>query len=280
MRRRHFTNGVLGLAATAPLGSLALAADADKPIKIGVLSDFSGVTADATGKGSLEAARIAVEELGGQVLGRKVEVVFADHQHKPDVGAAIARRWFDAEDVNAIADLPNSAVALAVQHIAREKKKIVLVSSAGTTALSEDQCSPYTVQWTYTTYALARGTASAVVKTGAKSWFILASDYAFGKQLAADTQSVVQASGGKVLGTIYHPLNTADFSSFLLQAQSSGADVIALANAGGDTINAIKQAGEFGIGTGKRENPLGVFVTDPDQYAELRARVAARGGRL
>lgn len=239
MRRRHFTNGVLGLAATAPLGSLALAADADKPIKIGVLSDFSGVTADATGKGSLEAARIAVEELGGQVLGRKVEVVFADHQHKPDVGAAIARRWFDAEDVNAIADLPNSAVALAVQHIAREKKKIVLVSSAGTTALSEDQCSPYTVQWTYTTYALARGTASAVVKTGAKSWFILASDYAFGKQLAADTQSVVQASGGKVLGTIYHPLNTADFSSFLLQAQSSGADVIALANAGGDTINAI-----------------------------------------
>ncbi|MCO5115695.1 MAG: ABC transporter substrate-binding protein [Burkholderiaceae bacterium] len=253
MRRRHFTNGVLGLAATAPLGSLALAADADKPIKIGVLSDFSGVTADATGKGSLEAARIAVEELGGQVLGRKVEVVFADHQHKPDVGAAIARRWFDAEDVNAIADLPNSAVALAVQHIAREKKKIVLVSSAGTTALSEDQCSPYTVQWTYTTYALARGTASAVVKTGAKSWFILASDYAFGKQLAADTQSVVQASGGKVLGTIYHPLNTADFSSFLLQAQSSGADVIALANAGGDTINAIKQAGEFGIGTGKQK---------------------------
>lgn len=231
----------------------AFAESSDRPIKIGVLSDFSGVVADATGKGSLEAARIAAEELGGQVLGRKVEIVFADHQHKPDVGAAIARKWFDVEGVNAIADLPNSSVALAVQNIAREKKKILLISSAGTTALTEKQCSPYSVQWTYTTYALARGTASAVVKSGQKDWFILASDYAFGRQLAEDTTRVVLAHGGKVLGTIYHPLNTSDFSSFLLQAQSSGAQVIALANAGGDTINAIKQAGEFGIGAGKQK---------------------------
>ena len=253
MKRRRLITGILGVAVAAPATRFAVAADAAKPIKIGVLSDFSGVVSDATGKGSLEAARIAADEMGGEVIGRKVEVVFADHQHKPDVGATIARRWFDAEGVDAIADLPNSAVALAVQNIAREKKKVVLVSSAGTTALTEEQCAPYTVQWTYTTYALARGTASAVVKTGMKNWFILASDYAFGKQLAADTQSVVLANGGKVLGTIYHPLNTSDFSSFLLQAQSSGADVIALANAGGDTINAIKQAGEFGIGTGKQK---------------------------
>lgn len=230
-------------AAPAPAANAA-------PIKIGVLTDLSGVVADATGKGSVEAARIAVEEAGGSVLGRPIEVIAADHQHKPDVGASIARKWYDVDGVDVIVDLPNSSVALAVQNIARAKKKIVMFSSAGTTALSQAQCSPYGVQWTYTTYALARGTASAVVKTGQKSWFILASDYAFGKQLAKDTSDVVKANGGKVLGTIYHPLNASDFSSFLLQAQSSKAQIIALANAGGDTINAIKQAAEFGIGKG------------------------------
>ncbi|NYT36012.1 ABC transporter substrate-binding protein [Allopusillimonas soli] len=250
MNRKHLTALLSALALAAPLHAHAATAD---PIKIGVLTDMSGVVSDATGKGSVEAARIAVEEAGGSVLGHPIEVIFGDHQHKPDVGSAIARKWFDVDGVDAIVDLPNSSVALAVQNIAREKKKIVLVSSAGTTALSQAKCSPYTVQWTYTTYALARGTASAVVKSGKKTWFILASDYAFGKQLAKDTQDVVQANGGEVLDTIYHPLNTADFSSFLLQAQSSGAQVIALANAGGDTINAIKQAGEFGIGTGEQK---------------------------
>ncbi|GAB2909478.1 ABC transporter substrate-binding protein [Paralcaligenes sp. KSB-10] len=223
------------------------------PIKIGVLTDLSGVVADATGKGSVEAARIAVEEAGGKVLDRPIEVIAADHQHRPDIGSAIARKWFDVDGVDVIVDLPNSSVALAVQNIAREKKKIVMFSSAGTTALSQGQCSPYGVQWTYTTYALARGTASAVVKAGEKNWFILATDYAFGKQLAKDTSEVVTANGGHVLGTVYHPLNTADFSSFLLQAQSSNAQIIALANAGGDTINAIKQAAEFGLGTGKQK---------------------------
>lgn len=263
------------LALAAPLGAHAADAthDSTHPIKIGVLTDLSGVVSDATGKGSVEAARIAVEEAGGRVLGRPVEVVFADHQHKPDVGSAIARKWFDVEGVDAIVDLPNSSVALAVQNIARKKKKIVLVSSAGTTALSQAQCSPYTVQWTYTTYALARGTASAVVKNGEKNWFILASDYAFGKQLAKDTQEVVQANGGKVLGTIYHPLNTADFSSFLLQAQSSGAQVIALANAGGDTVNAIKQAGEFGIGKGKQKMAaMLLMITDVHSLGLNRAQ--------
>ncbi|TCT06981.1 amino acid/amide ABC transporter substrate-binding protein (HAAT family) [Paralcaligenes ureilyticus] len=220
------------------------------PIKIGVLTDLSGVVADATGKGSVEAARIAAEEAGGSVLGRPIEVISADHQHRPDIGSSIARKWFDVEGVDVIVDLPNSSVALAVQNIAREKKKIVMFSSAGTTALTQEQCSPYGIQWTYTTYALAHGTASAVVKTGGKNWFILGSDYAFGKQLAKDTSDVVTANGGHVLGTVYHPLNTSDFSSFLLQAQSSKAQIIALANAGGDTINAIKQASEFGIGKG------------------------------
>lgn len=219
-------------------------------VKIGVLTDMAGVTADATGKGSVEAARMAIEEFGGQVLGKPIELVYADHQHKPDIGSSIARRWYDVEGVDVIADVPNSAVALAVQNIAREKKKVVLYSSPGTTALTQAQCSPYGVQWTYTTYALSRGTAQAVVREGNTRWFILASDYAFGKQLAADTQAVVQASGGKVLGTVYHPLNASDFASFLLQAQASQAQVIALANAGGDTISAIKQAAEFGLAQG------------------------------
>lgn len=253
MRRRLFMDGALSMAVAAPWAPLALAAEAKKTIKIGVLTDFSGVTADATGKGSLEATRMAVAEFGGKVLGRDIEIVSADHQHKADVGAAIARKWFDAEGVDVIVDLPNSAVALAVQSIAREREKMVLVSSAGTTALSEEQCAPYTVQWTYTTYALARGTAGAVVQAGHKDWFIIAADYAFGKQLAADTKDVVQANGGRVLGTVYHPLNTSDFSSFLLQAQSSGAEIIALANAGNDTINGIKQAREFGIGSGDQK---------------------------
>lgn len=248
----HWIAG-LGIAALAAAPLAQAQSAAKDPIKIGVLTDMSGVVADATGAGSVEAARIAVEEAGGELLGHPIEVVFGDHQHKPDVGSAIARKWFDVDGVDVIVDLPNSSVALAVQNIAREKKKIVLVSSAGTTALSQAQCSPYTVQWTYTTYALARGTASAVVKTGKKKWFILASDYAFGKQLAHDTEEVVRANGGTVVNTIYHPLNTADFSSFLLQAQASGADVIALANAGGDTINAIKQAGEFAIGQGDQK---------------------------
>ncbi len=219
----------------------------DDVIKIGVLTDMAGVTADVTGKGSLVAAQMAVQEFGGTVLGKPVEVISADHQHKTDLGAAIARQWYDTEQVDVIVDIPNSSIALAVQRIAQHSKKLVIFSGAGTTALTNDQCSPYGFHWTYDTYAMAHGTASAVVADGGKSWFILASDYAFGAQLAKDTTEVVLAEGGKVLGTIRHPLNLADFASFLLQAQASGAQVIGIANAGNDTINAIKQAGEFGI---------------------------------
>ncbi len=219
----------------------------DNVVKIGVLTDMAGVTADITGKGSLVAAQMAVQEFGSTVLGKPIQVISGDHQHKNDLGASIARQWYDTDKVDVIVDVPNSAIALAVQGIAKQSKKLVIFSGAGTTALTNEQCSPYGFHWTYDTYAMAHGTASAVVKAGGKSWFLLASDYAFGAQLAKDTSEVVLAEGGKVLGTLKHPLNLADFSSLLLQAQSSGANVIGIANAGNDTINAIKQAGEFGI---------------------------------
>lgn len=245
--------------AAAWLACLALGAAAQarandaEGVKIGVLTDLAGVTADATGKGSVEAARMAIEEMGGQVLGKPVALVVGDHQHKPDIGSSMARQWYDADGVDVIVDVPNSSVALAVQAVAREKQKLVIFSSPGTTALTQAQCSPYGVQWTFTTYALPRGTADAVVREGNLTWFILASDYAFGKQLAADTSAVVTANGGKVVGTVYHPLNASDFASFLLQAQASRAQVVAVANAGGDTIMAIKQAAEFGIGRGDQK---------------------------
>jgi branched-chain amino acid transport system substrate-binding protein len=216
-------------------------------VRIGVLTDMAGVTADITGKGSLAAAEMAVREIDGTVLGKKVEVISADHQHKADVGTAIARRWFDVEGVDTIVDVPNSGVALAIQGLAREKKRIALYSGAGTTALTNEQCSPFGFHWTYDTYAVSHGTASAVVKAGGTSWFFLASDYAFGHQLQNDATGVITAAGGKVLGAARHPLNTPDFSSFLLSAQASGAKVVGLANAGNDTVNAMRQAGEFGL---------------------------------
>lgn len=216
-------------------------------IKIGVLTDMSGITADITGKGSLVAAQMAAEEFGNKVLGKPVEIIVGDHQHRTDLGAAMARQWYDTENVDVIVDLPNSSIALAVQHLAKEAKRLVLFSGAGTTQLTNEQCSPYGFHWTYDTHGLAHGTASAVVKNGQKNWFILASDYAFGHSLQKDTTSVVEQGGGRILGAVRHPINLMDFGSYLLQAQSSGAEVIAIANAGNDTINAIKQAGEFGI---------------------------------
>lgn len=241
---------VAGLAAGTTVVAGRAAADEMKPIQIGVLTDLSGVTADATGKGSVEAARLAVEDMGGKVAGRPVEVISADHQHKTDLGSSIAREWFDQTGVDVIVDVPNSAVALAVQEIAREKKKMVLFSGAGTPALTGKSCSPYGVHWTYDTYALSKGTAGAVVKAGGDSWFMIASDYAFGHQLARDAGAVVTGAGGQVVGEVFHPLATPDFSSYLLQAQASGAKVVGIANAGGDTINTIKQAGEFGLVAG------------------------------
>jgi branched-chain amino acid transport system substrate-binding protein len=240
-------------------------------VKLGVLTDLAGVTADITGKGSVVAAEMAVKEIGGTVLGKPVQVISADHQHKADVGLSIARRWMDVEGVDAIVDVPNSGVALAVQAAAREKKRIVLYSGAGTTALTNEQCSPYGFHWTYDTYAVSHGTASAVVKAGGSSWFIIASDYAFGHQLQADATKVIEASGGKVVDAVRHPLNTADFSSFLLRAQSSGAKVVGIANAGGDTINTMKQAGEFGLTQGGQSLAALIFFLQDVHALGLKA---------
>ncbi|NNG69944.1 ABC transporter substrate-binding protein [Rhizobium laguerreae] len=222
----------------------------DGKVKIGILNDQSGVYADFGGKSSVEAAKMAVEDFGGKVLDVPVEIVDADHQNKADIASNIARQWYDTEQVDAIMELTTSSVALAVQAIAKEKKKIDIVTGAATTDLTGKACSPYGFHWAYDTHALAVGTGGALVKQGGDSWFFLTADYAFGYSLEQQTSDYVKASGGKVVGAVRHPLSTQDFSSFLLQAQSSGAKVIGLANAGLDTSNAIKQAAEFGITQG------------------------------
>jgi branched-chain amino acid transport system substrate-binding protein len=232
-------------------------------VKIGVLSDMSGLYADIGGPGSVVAARMAIEDFNPATHHMKVEIVSADHQNKPDIGSEIARRWLDVDQVNAIADVPNSGVALAVSNVTREKNGVFLVSGAADSDLTDKQCSPNTVHWTYDTWALAHGTGEAVVRQGGKSWFFITADYAFGHALERDTAAVVKAAGGQVLGAVRHPLNSSDFSSYLLQAQTSKAQVVGLANAGGDTINTVKQAAEFGIVQGgQRLAGLLVFLTD------------------
>src|SRR5687767_8711573 len=232
-------------------------------IKIGVLSDMSSLYADIGGPGSVGAARMAVEDFGAKKKGMNVEIVSADHQNKPDVGSSVARQWYDAEGVDAIFDVPTSSVALAVNQVTRDKGKAFIVSGAASSDLTGKACSPNTVHWTYDTWMLANGTGSAIVKTGGDSWFFVTADYAFGHALERDTEAVVQKNGGKVLGKVRHPLNSQDFSSFLLQAQASKAKIIGLANAGGDTTNSIKQAAEFGIVRGGQNFAgLLVFITD------------------
>ncbi len=250
-------------AAVAALAGTAQAQISDGVIKIGVMNDMSGLYADLTGPGSVVAARLAVEDFGAAKKGMKVEIVSADHQNKPDVGSTIARAWYDNDKVDVIVDVPTSSVALAVNQITREKGKAFLVSGAATSDLTGKACSPNTIHWTYDTWMLANGTGSAIVKTGGDSWFFLTADYAFGHALERDTEAVVLKSGGKVLGKVRHPFPGSDFSSFLLQAQASKAKIIGLANAGGDTINSIKQASEFGIVKGG-QNLAGllVFLTD------------------
>ena len=241
----------LGLAALLALAAGDAAAEiSGNVVRIGVLNDQSGPYADQTGAGSVLAARMAVEDFGEVAPGVRVEVVAADHQNKPDVAAEIARRWTDAEGVDALADVGPSSVALAVGEVARARDKALLVSGAGTARLTGDACAPTTVHWTYDTWALAHGTGKAVVATGGTSWFFLTVDYTFGYDLEAQTAEVVKANGGTVLGSVRHPLNTPDFASFLQQAKASGAKVIGLADAGGDTVNAIKQAREFGLVAG------------------------------
>jgi branched-chain amino acid transport system substrate-binding protein len=216
-------------------------------VKIGVLNDRSGLYADLSGEGSVIAARMAAEDFKASEKGIKVDFVSADHQNKPDIASNIARQWIDQDQVDVIADVPTSSAALAVNQIVREKNKLFLVSGAASSDLTGKACSPSTIHWTYDTWALAHGTGKAMVEQGGNTWFFLTADYAFGHALERDTAAVVEASGGKVLGNVRHPFPGQDFYSFLLQAQQSGAKVIGLANAGGDTINSIKQASEFGI---------------------------------
>jgi branched-chain amino acid transport system substrate-binding protein len=256
-------NARIALLLTLALPLAARAEITGKVIKIGVLNDQSGLYADLAGQGSVAAAKMAAEEFGNKIGDAKIEVIFADHQNKPDVGSNIARQWYDVDGVDVIVDVPTSSVALAVSQVTRDKNKVFLGSSPGTSDLTGKACSPNTIHWTYDTYALAHTTGSAVVQTGGDTWFFLTADYAFGQALERDTSAVVTESGGKVLGSVKHPLNTTDFSSFLLQAQSSKAKVIGLANAGGDTINSIKAAAEFGIVKGGQKLAgLLVFLSD------------------
>ncbi|MFO1168222.1 MAG: ABC transporter substrate-binding protein [Rhodoblastus sp.] len=259
---RALTRGAL-----ASLFALSLAASAvaqDKPpLKLGLILDMSGPYADITGPGSVTAGKMAAEDFGGEVLGRKIEVLAADHFNKADVAGTTAREWFDNQNVEAIMDVAASATALAANEIAKARNKILLLSGPAALRITNEACGPYTVHWTYDTYALSKGTAVATVKSGGDSWFFITADYAFGHDLEKDATKFVEAGGGKVLGRARHPLNSPDFSSYLLQAQSSGAKVVGLANAGADTITAVKQASEFGLTkSGQKLAVLLGFISD------------------
>ena len=260
--KRH----VLACVILAVMTQTASAQISDDVVRIGVLTDLSSWGRDNSGPGSVEAARMAVEEFGPTVLGKPIEIVSADHQMKTDVGTQIVRDWFDNGKVDAVADIPNSGVAIAVHNMVRERNKIALLSGPGASSLTNELCSPNTVHFTYDTYALSKVTADAVIKEGGKSWFFVTADYAFGHQLEADATHFIKERGGTVLGSVRHPTNTADFSSFALQAQSSKADVVAFANAGQDTDNAIKQSGEFGLVQGGQKL-VGLLMFDTDVHA-------------
>ncbi|MCK1619875.1 ABC transporter substrate-binding protein [Bradyrhizobium sp. 159] len=260
MKTRSIASLLLTTALTFATG---VASAQDKTVKIGALSDQSGLYADLGGPGSTLAAQMAVEDSGLAAKGWKIDIISGDHQNKPDIGTAIARQWFDVDKVDVIVDVPNSGVALAVNNVIKEKNGVYINSGAATSDLSNAQCSPNTVHWTYDTYMLAHTTGQALVKAGGDTWFFLTADYAFGAALERDTTAVITANGGKVVGGVKHPLNTPDFSSFLLQAQASKAKIIGLANAGGDTTNTIKQAAEFGIVKGGQKlAALLLFLTD------------------
>jgi branched-chain amino acid transport system substrate-binding protein len=259
---------VLGLALLGFFATEAGAQISDDVVKIGVLTDMSSLYSDGTGKGSLAAAQMAAEDFGGKVAGKPIEVIGGDHQNKPDVGANLARHWYDNEKVDVIADVVTSSIALAVQAVTREKNKVVLFSGAGTSDLTGKDCSPNGIQWTYDTYAQSNVSAREMVKRGGDTWFFISADYAFGQALQRDAAAIVTRLGGKVLGTVRHPLHTDDFSSYLLQAQASGAKVIALANAGSDASNAIKQAHEFGLtGPGSNQQVLALLLGITDSKA-------------
>jgi branched-chain amino acid transport system substrate-binding protein len=251
---------VVGLCA---FGTVTVSAQETKTIKIGVLNDQTSIYADLSGRGSVVAAKMAAEDFNNNVAGMSVEILVADHQNKPDIGSGIVRRWFDVENVDVVSDVPSSAVALAVQNIARDKKKIVLFSTAASSDLTGKECSPYSAQWVIDSYAFAHGLANGIVASGGKTWFFLTSNYAFGLALEAETSKVVKDAGGQVIGAVHHPQGTTDLASFLLQAQTSKAQIVGLATGGDDFVNAVKQAGEFGIvQQGQKLAALVVFISD------------------
>jgi branched-chain amino acid transport system substrate-binding protein len=254
--------GALAAAALFAAATPAQAQISGDVIKIGIITDMAGVYGDIDGMGGVEAIRTAVAEMGGAINGKKIEVLYAEHQNKADLAAAKAREWFDTQGLDMLIGGTNSATALAMSKVAAEKKKPFLVVGAASSALTNDQCTPYTVHWAYDTVALAKGTGSAVVKAGGKTWFFLTADYAFGAALQADVSTVVKAAGGTVVGSVKHPLSASDFSSFLLQAQASKAQILGMANAGGDTINTIKAANEFGVTKTMKLAGLLVFIND------------------
>ena len=251
----------MAVAALAAVSSGANAAD-PSAVKIGFITDMSGLYADIDGQGGLEAIKMAVADFGGSVLGKKIEIVSADHQNKADIAASKTREWIDQDGVSVVFGGTNSGTALATSKVAAEKKRIYINNGAGTSALTNEQCTPYTIHYTYDTIALANGSAKGMMDKGLKTWYFLTADYAFGYALEKDATNVINASGGKVLGTSKHPLNASDFSSYLLQAQASKAQVLGLANAGGDTINSVKAANEFGITKTMKIAGLLVFITD------------------
>jgi branched-chain amino acid transport system substrate-binding protein len=260
---RTLTSVVLAAALVGLSGTAAMAQISDGAVKIGVLNDQSGPYSDLSGKGSVVAAQMAIDDFGGKVLGKPIELLSADHQNKPDVGSNIANRWIDVDHVDAIVDVPTSSVALAIQEITKNKDVVHINSTGGTSDLTGKACSPTGIHWTYDTYALAHGTGTAMTKAGGDSWFFITADYAFGHALESDTANAVKEAGGRVLGSVNAPFPNTDFSSFLLQAQGSGAKVIGLANAGTDTVNAIKQAHEFGITKGGQKLAgLLTFISD------------------
>ena len=254
----------VALATTTLLGLVApsQAQISGDTIKIGIITDMSGLYADIDGQGGVEAMKMAVAEMGGAINGKKIEILFADHQNKADIAAAKAREWFDTQGVDLLIGGTTSSTGLAMSAIAKEKKKVFIAVGPATSALTNEQCSPYTIAWAYDTVALAKGTGGAVVKGGGKSWYFLTADYAFGTALQNDTTAVVKAAGGTVVGSVRHPLSTSDFSSFLLQAQGSKAQILGLANAGGDTINSIKAANEFGVTKTMKLAGLLMFIND------------------
>lgn len=250
-------------AASLMIGGAALAQQSDLPLKIGVITDFASVYSDIGGQGNVEAAKMAIEEFGGTMFGKPIELVTADPQMKADVAATIARKWYEAENVDMIVDLPTSATALAAMEMSKRFEKIMIITDAASSDITGKSCSPYTAHWTYDTYSNAHTVGSALVKQGGDSWYFITADYLFGHSIERDVGQVVTAAGGKVLGSARHPLNTSDFSSYLLQAQASKAKIIGMANAGGDTINAIKQAAEFGIvAGGQKLAGIVMFISD------------------